>query len=103
MTPDPRDQDIQTSPAEDTPFTYGDGTVMQLRSQAFTIEEEFGTIVSSLPATDVALPIALPMETISEDPLLRLERKVDAALRQLERLQQRIESLDMTVARVLSR
>ena len=78
---------------------------MQLRSQAFTVEEEFGTIVSlptqPVPATDIALPIATI--AISEDPLARLERKLDTALRQIERLQQRIESLDITLARTLSR
>ena len=100
MTPDPDN---------DAPFTYGDGTVLKLRSQSFELPDDFGTMVMAPPApssagVDVPLPIASPAATAADDdPLVRLEQKLDVALRQLERLQQRIESLDLTMARALNR
>ena len=99
MTTDPNND------SDDTPFTYGDGTMMLLRSQAFEVQEDFGTIVSApahlpSPGIDVPLPIAAPDDG---DPLVRLERKLDMALRQIEKLQQRLESIDLTLARTLAR
>ena len=93
-------------PENDAPFTYGEGTVMQLRSQSFQLPDDFGTMMvaasaPSSPGADIPLPIAAPVA--EEDPLVRVELKLDVALRQLERLQQRIESLDLTLARALNR
>ena len=95
-------------PENDAPFSYGDGTMMQLRSQSFELPEDFGTMMVAGPSasragSDVALPIAPPAPSLENDPLVRMEQKLDLALRQLERLQQRIESLDLTMARVLNR
>ena len=39
----------------------------------------------------------------AEDTIARLERKLDLAIAQIERLQHRIESIDLTLVRVLSR
>ena len=83
---------------EDNPFAYGEQTVLQMRSQTFEVEDELGTVV--------AMPIDTnPRKTllVEEDALIRLERKLDIALQHIEKLQHRIESLDMTLARVLSR
>lgn len=113
---------------ENEPFDFGDRTIFQLRNQDFQPDEEFGTVVSRLPLPESepasaehaqAAPPAsgaepapqeagstaepAPIETAPEDPIARLEQKVDLALRQLHHLQQRLESLDATIARALLR
>lgn len=90
---------------ESDPFAYGDQTVVQLRSQTFHVEDERGTIVTMPVETDPRLTVAAPAEPLlaDEDPLVRLERKLDVALRQITALQQQLDSLDITLARVLSR
>ena len=60
-----------------------------------------GVVFSSLAA--VATAPALDTVFAEEDPIARLERKVDAALQQIAALQHTIESLDATLARVLAR
>ncbi len=96
--------------AEETPFSYGDQTVLQLRSQPFQVQDELGTVVTMPIETAVArIPVAVapapPLDTLfaEEDAMARLERKLDTALRHIEKLQQRIESLDVTLARALAR
>lgn len=88
----------EESPFAESPFAYGERTVLQMRSQPFEVEDELGTVVTMPIDTN-------PRKTIliEEDALLRLERKMDEALRHIDKLQQRIESLDLTLARVLSR
>ena len=83
---------------EENPFAYGEQTVLQMRTQPFEVEDELGTVITMPIDTN-------PRKTIliEESVLLRLEGKMDEALRHIDRLQQRIESLDMTLARVLSR
>ena len=49
-------------------------------------------------ATVMAMPVPEP-----EDAMVRMEQKLDLALRQLTALQQRLESLDATLMRVLMR
>jgi hypothetical protein len=91
------------------PFAYGEHTVLQLRAQPFQVQDELGTVVTMPIDTHVRTPLAaaapLSLDTVfvEEDPLARLERKLDSALRIIEKLQQRIESLDLTLARALSR
>lgn len=72
---------------EATVFTFGDRTVLQLQSQKFE------------PLRTVAIPLEEPIE----DPIVRLEQKIDQALQAIAMLQHRIESLDVTLARLLSR
>lgn len=93
---------------DDTPFAYGEHTVLQLRSQPFQVpaqpfqvEDELGTVVTMPLDTNVRAPLAAVPS--GDDAILRMEAKLDAALRQIEKLQQRIESLDLTLARALSR
>ena len=59
--------------------------------------EEFGTVILK----SVNDPV--PLEARPEDPIARLEAKLDAALRAIAAMQQRIESLDATLMRVLMR
>lgn len=93
---------------EEEPFSYGDQTVVQLRSQPFIVQDELGTVVT-MPIDTSPRPLAavpqVPLDTvfIEEDPIARMERKLDAAMRQIAALQQRLESLDVTLARALSR
>ena len=92
--------------AEDSPFAYGEHTVLQMRAQPFDVQDELGTVVTMPIDTNVRMPLAaVPVETVfaEEEPIFRLERKLDLALRHIEKLQQRIESLDLTLARALSR
>ena len=103
--------------AEESPFAYGEHTVLQLRAQPFEVQDELGTVLTMPIDTNVRMPLAaVPVETVfaprpfDEEPMARLERKLDSmerkfdlALRHIEKLQQRIESLDLTLARALSR
>lgn len=90
------DATVAIRPFEDDPFAYGDQTVLQLRTATFdvpaepVVEEKFSTVMMPVPA-------------VEEDPIVRIEHKLDLALRQITALQQRLESLDATLARVLSR
>ena len=85
--------------AQDELFEYGDRTMFQLRNQSF-MADEFGTMVSvpTTPAMTTAVEVAP-----EEDPMKRLEQKLDAALHAIAALQQRVESLDATIARAINR
>ena len=66
--------------------------------------EEFGTVIlESVPfQTENIDPF--PVEELPpQDPIARLEEKLDAALKAIAAMQQRIESLDETLMRVLMR
>lgn len=87
-----------------------DKTIVQsMRAQSFEVQDELGTVVTMPIDTNLRIPrpvaVAPAPEVVfaDEDPLARMEQKLDAALRQIEKLQQRIESLDLTLARALSR
>ena len=101
---------LPAAPAEENPFSYGERTVLQLRAQPFQVQDELGTVVTMPIETNVRMPWAvapapLSLDTVfaEEDPLARMERKLDEALGLIERLQSRIESLDLTLARVVAR
>lgn len=98
-------------------FDYGDRTILQLRSQAFEPEGEFGTMLN-LPVAPSEAPdaddptrtraIPMPEDAASvaqapEDAITRLEQKLDLALRQIAALQQRLESMDATLMKMLMR
>lgn len=59
-------------------------------------------IIESVPfqTEDV---IEAPFPVSQDDPAARLEEKLDTALRMMMKLQQRIDSLDATLMRVLMR
>ncbi|MGN6185061.1 MAG: hypothetical protein ACTHQM_15570 [Thermoanaerobaculia bacterium] len=101
---------VERKKTENEPFEFGDRTIFQLRNQDFEPVEplrdvnsdEFGTVVLK-PGQEVSVE-ETPVEAApSEDPLVRIEQKLDTALRQLHSLQQRLESLDATIAKVLLR
>jgi hypothetical protein len=86
------------------PFAIGESTIFQMRNQDFGPAEEFGTVMQRPSLETQAAQIEVPIvESTTEDPLVRIEQKLDAALRQLHAMQQRLESLDATVARSLLR
>ncbi len=90
----------------DAPFEFGDRTLLALRAQPFAIEHEYGTMMlSAAPISRETTEIPLPVvETAGEiDPIHRLERKLDAALRLIQSLQQQLDSIDATLARALNR
>jgi hypothetical protein len=88
-----------TSDDQNDVFEYGDRTIFQLRAQSFAIENEYGTMIGPVP---VSLP---PVETpvVEDTPMARLEQKLDLALRQIAVLQQKLDSIDVTLARALNR
>jgi hypothetical protein len=99
------DETVLASPfADEDPFAYGDQTVLQLRAQPFAVQDELGTVVTMPIDTDrrQANP-ALNTVFAEEDPIARLEAKLDTALRQIAALEKRLESLDLTLARTLAR
>jgi hypothetical protein len=67
--------------------------------------EEFGTVIlESVPfRTESVVEEPFPVDEPPADPVSRLEEKLDAALRAIALMQQRIESLDTTLMRVLMR
>ncbi|HVG25431.1 MAG TPA: hypothetical protein VND45_14845 [Thermoanaerobaculia bacterium] len=80
-------------------FDYGDRTIFQLRAQSFSIDTDYGTMIGPVPVP--SLPI---VETaVDVDPMARLEEKLDLALRQIALLQQKLDSIDVTLARALNR
>jgi hypothetical protein len=94
----------------DAPFEFGDRTLLALRAQPFAIEHEYGTMM--LPAgaavsretTEIPLPLVETAPMQGEiDPIVRLEQKLDAALRLIQSLQQQLDSIDATLARALNR
>ena len=71
------------------PFAYAD-------AQPFLVQDELGTVVTMPIDTTPRNPLAaVPAGRVAveDDPLMRLERKLDTALRQIAALQQTIESL----------
>ena len=83
-------------------FEYGDRTMFQLRSQSFTIENDYGTMI--IPGSSIPLPIVeIEPPAAVGDPIVRLEQKLDAALRLIEARHHNIDSIDATLARALNR
>jgi hypothetical protein len=82
-------------------FEYGDRTIFELRTQSFAIEQEYGTMIGPPPDLPVVeAPVPLP---IADDPISRLEQKLDLVMRRLDALQHKIDSIDSTLARALNR
>jgi hypothetical protein len=82
------------------PFIFGDRTVFALRAQAFALGDEYGTIV---PRSVIRPAAEEAVENAPVDPITRLEQKLDAAMKMIETLQKRIDSMDAAVARALTR
>ena len=102
------DDDNPEKKADENVFDYGDRTMFQLRAQSFAIDEEYGTMMAPPPmpaASDISPPDAeaAPADVTAEDPIVRLEQKLDAALRMIAVLQHKVESIDATLARALNR
>jgi hypothetical protein len=124
------DSTARPESTDNEPFAFGDSTIFQLRNQdfqplapendvrnelPFSAPDEFGTMVQrplsldtlaaqiETPVPEAAAAPAAAALQASDDPLVRLEQKLDLALRQLQLMQQRLESLDATIARSLLR
>ena len=91
-------------------FAFGEGTLMQLREQSFDLDE-LGTRVATSPGLTVAaepgadavvLPIA-GQPSIPDDPLARIEQRLEELTRAMVAMQRRLDSIDVTIARVLAR
>jgi hypothetical protein len=87
--------------SQEDPFTFGDRTILALRNQPALEVDDYGTMV--LPAgktrdQDVPIP-----HGVSDDPIARLEQKLDAALRIIQTLQHKLDSIDATIARIVNR
>ena len=88
------------TPDDENLFEYGDRTIFQLRAQSFAIENDYGTMIGPLSSPN--LPVVETPIT-AEEPIARLEQKLDLALRQIAVLQQKLDSIDVTLARALNR
>lgn len=84
----------------DDVFHIGERTIFQLRSQPFTVEEEFGTMALT---PGLAPQVVEELPVVGVDPIVQLQQKLDAALRQIAALQQRVDSMDATLARALNK
>lgn len=89
------------TPDDENVFDYGDRTIFQLRTQSFAIENDYGTMIGPL-STPTTLPVVETPVAV-DDPIARLEQKLDLALRQIALLQQKLDSMDVTLARALNR
>ena len=90
--------------APEAPFEFGDRTVLALRAQSFAIENEYGTMIlpnSPVPLETTEMP--MPATSTETDPILRLEEKIDTALRLIQSLQRQLDSIDSALARSLNR
>ena len=88
----------------EAPFEFGDRTVLALRAQSFAIENEYGTMIlpnSPVPLETTEMP--MPGTSTETDPILRLEEKIDTALRLIQSLQRQLDSIDSALARSLNR
>jgi hypothetical protein len=98
---------------EEQVFAVGERTVMTMQSQSF-LDEEFGTIAgdpSDLAAMEA--PVAAenapvreegaPAAAATADDLIRIERKLDTLTHLLNALNRRLDSIDMVLARMISR
>jgi hypothetical protein len=107
--------DDAAAPESAEVFEFGESTILQLRNQPFRVGDQYGTMMSvplpSLeePSESSESPFAdepqavAPLPVAPEDPVARLERKLDLALRHIEALQQRLDSIDAALTRVLHR
>jgi hypothetical protein len=116
----PDDDPAQPSVPE-APFEFGDRTILALRAQPFAPEHEYGTMMLSPanaavpretmemqlpPLSETPPPAAVPESTAPAaelDPIVRLEQKIDTAMRLLQSLQHQLDSIDATLARALNR
>ena len=83
-------------------FQYGELTIGVMSEQAFALDD-FATRAGGKP---LPLPVAVEAEEIvaaSSDPLLRIEEKLNIALAAISALQRRVDSIDETLARLISR
>jgi hypothetical protein len=87
---------------EEAPFDIGDRTIFQMRNQRFDVEE-YGTIVNVPHRRDPLVASATEIAPEPAAPMERIEQKLDAALRALDALQHRVDSLDALLSRVLHR
>ena len=91
--------------APEAPFEFGDRTVLALRAQSFEIENEYGTMIlpNAPPIPLETTEIPMPSVEAQADPILRLEEKIDTALRLIQSLQRQLDSIDAALARSLNR
>jgi hypothetical protein len=92
------------SAAEDV-FEIGERTIFRLQNQASPFDpDDLGTmVVRPHPATLDSPSRVVAVSEIEEEPIARLEAKIDALAQTLESLQRRLDSIDSLMARALAR
>ena len=83
-------------------FPIGDSTIFALRNQRFDTEDLGTMIVREVPSL-IQPAVMTTASELDTDPITRLEQKLDAALHMIAKLQQRLDSIDATIARAISR
>jgi len=84
---------------DDNVFDIGDRTIGLLRQQAFEVDD-YGTLVTSPGVTPT---VEVAKEPPPEEPLVRVERKLDVVIATMCELKRRIDSIDSVLARLTSR
>ena len=79
-------------------FRFGEETLLKLQNP---VGDDFGTLVISGSAGKV--PVTVASELPPEAAPLSLEQKIDLLLETVLRLEQRIGSIDATLARLMAR
>ncbi len=74
--------------AVDSALDHGERTLPLARNQMFSFDSP---------------TIAVATEDTSTDPIIRIERKVDSALRMIAVLQKKVDSIDAVLAKVIHR
>jgi hypothetical protein len=82
-------------------FEYGDETTARLTTQRFAFDE-YATRCAATPGITVATEPA-PTEKREENPLARIEKRLERAIASIDDLQRRIDSIDVSLAEFLRR
>jgi hypothetical protein len=120
-TPSPAEPASSPSsqPADEEPFDFSTRTLLSSRRNLQELDDEnpaapderFGTLIAHpLPASALEPPGTAPPRTEpprteppTPDALARIEQRLDAIAGAIERVQKRIDALDMTLMRFMNR
>jgi hypothetical protein len=84
-------------------FRIGEQTILKMQDQHFDIDD-YGTQIDSTVGVFAARGVVVAAEeAVLSGPLARVEQKLDRALRTLEAIRRRVDSLDATIAHLVAR
>lgn len=86
---------------DDNVFDVGDRTIGLLRQQTFELDDDYETLITA-PGVTAVIEVAKE-EIPSEEPLVRLERKLDVVIAAMGELKRRIDSINSVLAGLMRR